>query len=125
MDRRQINVLLNRASLIDNRIVLDPVIDLWEELLGHIDFQDALWALDQHRLTQAGKYFEPGSVIEQLRLRRQSVALKPIDPPMCHLHLNYPLPCNRCHQDMLEHGAIQPVVMRDLGELTAPIGRTP
>ena len=125
MDINQPRELVIQASSIDNRVVRDPAISLWHELLGHVAYADAVWALRDHRLNKAGFYFEPGSVIDALKRRRQAAELKPIDQRTCDIHLNYPLPCPRCWSDMEEHGAIQPVTMVHLGHLTAPIGKTP
>ncbi len=119
--------------MVDNRQVTDPAIMLWTKLLGHIDYDDAVWALRQHRLTQAGKYFEPGSVTQQLAARRQSAALKPLEQTQCDIHEGYILgPDGDCHQctrfpedrpHFLATG--ERPAMLSLGALTAPIGKQP
>lgn len=48
MNRQQVAQLLTLASLIDNRTVTDEACLMWHEVIGHLDYDLAVDALQAH-----------------------------------------------------------------------------
>ena len=110
MDQQQTEALLIRASATDNRIVTDPLITQWLDLLGNFEYTDLVNALREHRLTAPGVYLEAGHLAQILTNRRKSAAmLQQTGPPMCHIHAEYPvLPRTGCDQCKKYPGDLAP-----------------
>jgi hypothetical protein len=65
--------LLGRAALVDGREVTPDQVAVWHELIGHLEFQVAMAALDRHRST-SDRYLEPAHILEQAKIVRQHQA---------------------------------------------------
>lgn len=75
MTRSQTARLLAKAQLIDNRTVDEMTVEAWHEIVGHLDYDDAMEALTEHRRTST-LYLQPAHIIEGVkRLRRARVDL--------------------------------------------------
>lgn len=62
--------LLAKAQLLDNRTVDRATVEAWHEVVGHLDFRDALAGLDAHR-AESTDYLMPAHLIAQARKARR------------------------------------------------------
>lgn len=76
------------------------LITAWCEVLGDLDYTEAMSALSEHRRTAPGVWVEPGHLVNILIRRRRTEGMKPTLVEMCPVHDEYPanLPggCTRC-----------------------------
>ena len=71
MLRSQTARLLAKAQLIDNRTVDELTIEAWFELVGHLDFDDAMAALTEHRRTST-EWVTPAHIITGVKAIRRA-----------------------------------------------------
>ena len=67
MDRNDIIDLLTIVQAGDNRTVGQPEVNLWHQLLGHLDRDDCTDAIMAHRREQPGQWLEPGHILQRVR----------------------------------------------------------
>jgi hypothetical protein len=68
--------LLAKAQLLDNRTVDRATVEAWHEVVGHLDYADALAALTLHR-RESTEYLMPSHItknIPRAKLARQAEA---------------------------------------------------
>lgn len=63
--------ILAKAQLIDNRQVDPQTIKAWHEIVGHLDYRDAMTALNTHR-AESTDYLTPAHIIAQARKARRA-----------------------------------------------------
>lgn len=66
----QTKMILAKAALIDNRTVDLAVIKAWHEVVGHLDYRDAMAGLDAHR-AESTDYLMPAHLIAQAKKARR------------------------------------------------------
>jgi hypothetical protein len=66
----QTKTILAKAALLDNRTVDLAVIKAWHEVVGHLDYRDAMAGLDAHR-AESTDYLMPAHLIAQARKARR------------------------------------------------------
>jgi len=72
----QTKQILAKAALIDSRVIDIHVIRAWHEVVGHLDYDDALAALSLHR-RESTEYLVPAHItknIPRAKLARQAEA---------------------------------------------------
>lgn len=62
MQKSQTAKLLGKAALVDNRTVDQLTIEAWHEVIGHLDYDDAMTALTEHRRTSTD-YLQPAHIV--------------------------------------------------------------
>jgi hypothetical protein len=62
MNASELAMLLVKIQLGDHRQVDPLVVAYWDELIGHLDYEDAQAAVRMHRIEKPGVYLEPGHV---------------------------------------------------------------
>jgi hypothetical protein len=86
VNRQEVAQVLTKIQLLDNRQVDGATLAAWFELIGGLEFADALEGVNLHRLEQPGKWLEPGHVVAGARrakdvrereARRQRPAIVP------------------------------------------------
>lgn len=55
--------LLAKAALVDNRNIDRLTIEAWHEIVGHLDYHDAIEALTRHRATSTD-YLVPAHIVQ-------------------------------------------------------------
>ena len=70
MNRLEVAQVLTKIQLIDNRQVDKLVLEAWFELIGGLEFTDALEGVNLHRLEKPGVWLEPGHVVAGARRAR-------------------------------------------------------
>jgi hypothetical protein len=88
--------LLTIASMIDNRTVAPETVTEWTRVVGHIPFEQAREAVEQH-FRESTSYLMPAHVTAQVRRVREQHALNG-GPVECPDHPYYPLPCDKCRR---------------------------
>lgn len=74
MNIEQTSFVLAKAAAIDNRNQSDAAILAWHEIIGDLDYRDALAAVTRHRIDSPDVYLQPGHVLRlaaQVRKERQ------------------------------------------------------
>lgn len=66
MTREEVGHILTKAAMIDNRAVTPALIQAWHELIGDIDYADAMAALNYHRANST-EYLVPAHIIAGVR----------------------------------------------------------
>lgn len=77
MTTEELAKLLVRISVLDNRTVDKLTLEFWEPLIGDIDYDRALEAINQH-FRESTDYLRPAHIIERsaaIGRRRRFVAL--------------------------------------------------
>lgn len=72
MQRSQTAKLLAKAALVDNRTVDAMTVEAWHEAIGHLDYDDAMAALTEHRRTST-EYLQPAHItagVKKIRAAR-------------------------------------------------------
>lgn len=84
MNLEQVGRVLAKAAAIDNRDVGRANTLAWNEIIGDLDFQDALAAVTRFRVESPGVYLEPGHVRRIARIireeREKSAVTKALPP---------------------------------------------
>lgn len=62
MNIEQVALVLGKAAAVDNRDVGRAAVLAWNEIIGDLEFQDALAAVTRFRIESPGVYLEPGHV---------------------------------------------------------------
>lgn len=75
MQKSEIAQLLAKAALLDNRKIDAATVEAWHEIIGHIDYPDALAALTIHRRTSSD-YLMPAHILGNLRAAREARAIE-------------------------------------------------
>ncbi|WP_213816263.1 hypothetical protein [Glaciihabitans sp. dw_435] len=121
MNEMQTAQLLIVASAIDNRIVSDPAIVAWHQILQDFEYSDLSAALTEHRRSST-EYVTPAHLVAIVKRTRQArAAATPLEASMCATHEHYPKPCDACRQDELDGTPGRKPVMVPLGTIK-PIG---
>jgi len=63
--------VLAKIKLIDNREITELVIREWHDIIGHIEYADAIVAVREHRKTSTD-YLLPGHVVQGARRARDA-----------------------------------------------------
>lgn len=94
MTEAECSELLTLASVVDSRIVATETVNVWHEVIGHLDYSVACEALVLHR-RESTEYLQPAHII---RLAYRVKEKRAVDrgPVFCRIHAFYPLPCDRC-----------------------------
>lgn len=71
MDRRETKMLLIEASAVDNRVVSDPAVMAWADILEGVDYQDARKAMLEHRRSST-EYLQPAHIIALVKKQMPS-----------------------------------------------------
>lgn len=69
MNRVEVSKLLTRASAIDNRIVTEETVAAWWELLGMVEYDLAVEAVNEH-FRKSTDYLLPAHIIQGARIAR-------------------------------------------------------
>jgi hypothetical protein len=72
VNRQEAAQVLTKIQLLDNRQVDGATLAAWFELIGGLEFTDALEGVNLHRLEQPGRWLEPGHVVAGARRARDS-----------------------------------------------------
>jgi len=75
--------LLAKAQLVDNRTVDAMTVAAWHEIVGPLDFDDAMTALTEHRRASTD-YLMPAHIVagvKRIRAERHSVWNRPTGRP--------------------------------------------
>lgn len=75
MNKQEIGQLLTLAALVDNRTVTAEACLMWHEIIGHLDYQQAVMAMQEH-YRETTDWLMPAHVIRRVRANRR-VALPP------------------------------------------------
>ncbi|PWC05431.1 hypothetical protein [Agromyces badenianii] len=105
MNIRQTTQFLARVNLLDNRDVDQAIIAHWHELIGHLDYDDALTALKHHASTSTA-YLMPAHIVAgAARAREASLPPRsPATPETCAGHKFLAHYCVHCGAwDGIEH----------------------
>lgn len=70
MNIQQAAAVLAKAAAVDNRDVGEANVMAWHEVIGDIDYRDALDAVTRHRTENPGVYLEPGHIRRLAKLIR-------------------------------------------------------
>jgi len=89
--------LLTIASVVDSRTVANETVLVWQEAIGHLEYDVAVKALNLHR-QESTEYLLPAHVIRLAYRVRDARAIAQ-GPVFCPEHDEYPLPCERCLRD--------------------------
>ena len=83
MNKTDVAKLLTIASAVDNRRITEAAVNVWHDLIGHLDAEVAFEALRSFRRTQPGVYLEPGHILAEIRKAKdaQGVSYHPAPPP--------------------------------------------
>lgn len=73
MQKSQTARLLGKAALVDNRTIDQMTIEAWHEIVGHLDYDDALAALLKHR-TESTDYLMPAHIVAGVKAIRKQRA---------------------------------------------------
>ena len=60
--------LLTFAAAVDSRKVTDPMVLVWHQIIGDLDYGVACVALQEHRRNCPGVYLEPGHILSQVKI---------------------------------------------------------
>lgn len=103
MNIQALSMLLARITVLDNRIVDQLTIEAWEPIVGDLDFEDALNAVNEH-FRISTEYLVPAHIVEgAARARKQRLTLAQTTP---HKFLAYPRRpdvCSICDKDARWH----------------------
>lgn len=84
MNIEQVSHVLAKAAAVDNRDVGRAAVLAWNEVIGDLDFEDALAAVTRHRRESPGVYLEPGHIRRIARIireeREKSAVTKALPP---------------------------------------------
>lgn len=72
MNVQEVAKVLTKIQAIDNRQVDELVLAAWVELIGNLEFSDALEGVNLHRLEKPGVWLEPGHVVAGARRAREA-----------------------------------------------------
>lgn len=75
MIRDQFNALLTRIQVLDNRQVDRMTAEAWWPLIGALDYQDAVTALETHFREYPDVYLKPGHLVQGVRRIRNDRAM--------------------------------------------------
>lgn len=65
--------LLSKAALIDSRHIDRETVTAWHEIIGHLDYNDAMTALNIHRRMSI-EYLMPAHIINNIKRAREERA---------------------------------------------------
>lgn len=71
MEIRETGRILAKAAIIDNRNIDEMTIAAWHEIIGHLDYRDAITALDTHR-RESTEYLQPAHIVAGARKAREA-----------------------------------------------------
>jgi hypothetical protein len=84
MNIEQVANVLGKAAAIDNRDVGRAAVLAWNEIIGELEYEDALAAVTRFRIESPGVYLEPGHVRRIARIirdeRRRGEVVKALPP---------------------------------------------
>lgn len=98
MNDTELTQLLTYIHVTDNRQVDELVLGVWKDLIGHLDYQDALAGVKLHRQEAPGTYLEQGHVLANAnRIRRARLDSKePVCSTMGHKFIGRDGDCVLC-----------------------------
>jgi len=94
MNLKEVAGVLARIQLLDNRAVDRVVVAHWEPLIGHLEFDEAITAVEMHA-RESTAYLVPAHIIANVdRIRRARTGQGITD---CEWHPGYPATdCSKC-----------------------------
>jgi hypothetical protein len=98
MNRQEVAQLLTMAALIDNRTITPEAIIMWHGVLGHVDYQPALVAVQDH-FRETTAWLMPAHIIQRVRdARRKGLpdTMSPAAPESCEPGAHRWLPDGTC-----------------------------
>jgi hypothetical protein len=81
MNRRQVGELLALAALVDNRAVTDEAGLMWHRLIGHLDYELAVEALQAH-YAESTEWLLPAHITARVRQSRLAALPSTMSPAL-------------------------------------------
>lgn len=91
MNKLDVSQLLTIQSVVDNRKVAESTTEEWFNIIGHLDYDQALEAMRLHN-AESEKYMMPVHVIANVKRIRDSATKHRSVSPINEIH--YPVPKN-------------------------------
>ena len=89
MNKQEIGKLLTLAALVDNRTVTTEACLMWHEIAGHLDYDDAVAAMQAH-YQNSTVWLMPAHVIQRVAAKRRALdrpkTMSPEVPDDCGHH---------------------------------------
>jgi hypothetical protein len=98
VNQAEVVKVVARIQAGDNRTVDEVTVAHWTEMIGHLRFEDALEAVVTH-FRESTSYLMPAHVIANARRVSEQRAVT-AGGVFCEVHAWYPLPCDRCAEDV-------------------------
>lgn len=113
MDKPEIAKLLNMIAIVDHRKITEDTVNVWHEILGHLNYEVAKIALNRARRDGRVEYLEPRHIIAWQREaqadyeRKHGYEERPPLPgvpmPECREHGLKLLSCDPCCRKLQRH----------------------